>query len=86
MEILWQRVSTSAAKRRGAVAPALQATPSLLASFDSQIVRRQRVSAAAGASGIVTIQAPTMSGGAPWPLWARREPPLPTLISFAVVR
>jgi hypothetical protein len=37
----------STAKRRGAVAPALQAAPSLLASLDSQIVRRQRVSPAA---------------------------------------
>ncbi len=36
----------STAKRRGAVAPALQAAPSLLASLDSQIVRRQRVSPA----------------------------------------
>jgi hypothetical protein len=36
----------STAKRRGAVAPTLQAAPSLLASFDSQIVRRQRVSPA----------------------------------------
>ncbi len=35
------------AKCRGAVAPALQAAPSLLASLDSQIVRRQRVSPAA---------------------------------------
>jgi hypothetical protein len=40
----------STAKRRGAVAPALHAAPSLLASLDSlnslnsQIVRRQRVS------------------------------------------
>ncbi len=36
----------SAAKGRGAVASAFQAAPSLLASLDSQIVRRQRVSAA----------------------------------------
>jgi hypothetical protein len=34
----------STAKYRGAVAPALQAAPSLLASVDSQIVLRQRVS------------------------------------------
>jgi hypothetical protein len=46
--------STSAAKRRSALAPALQAAPSLLASLDSQIVRRQRVSAAAMAWNIVT--------------------------------
>jgi hypothetical protein len=38
---------TSTTKRLGAVAPALQAAPSLLASLDSQIVRRQRVSPAA---------------------------------------
>lgn len=36
----------STAKCRGAVPPALQAAPSLLASLDSQIVRRQRVSPA----------------------------------------
>jgi hypothetical protein len=36
----------STTKCRGAVAPALQAAPSLLASVDSQIVRRQRVSLA----------------------------------------
>ena len=36
----------SAAKGRGAVASALQAAPSLLASIDSQIARRQRVSTA----------------------------------------
>ena len=34
----------STAKSRGAVAPALQAAPPLLASVDSQIVLRQRVS------------------------------------------
>jgi len=33
----------STAKSRGAVAPALQAAPSLLASVESQIVLRQRV-------------------------------------------
>jgi len=33
----------STTKRRGAVMPAFQATPSLLASFDSQIVRCQGV-------------------------------------------
>jgi hypothetical protein len=37
----------SIAKCRGALAPASQAAPSLLASLDSQIVRRQRVSPAA---------------------------------------
>jgi hypothetical protein len=37
----------SPAKCRGALAPALQAAPSLLASLESQIVRRQRVSPAA---------------------------------------
>jgi len=42
------------AKCRRALAPALQAAPSLLASLDSQIVRRQRVSAAAMAWNIVT--------------------------------
>jgi len=36
----------STTKCRGAVAPALQAAPSLLASVDSQIVRRQRVTLA----------------------------------------
>jgi hypothetical protein len=36
----------STTKCRSAVAPALQAAPSLLASVDSQIVRRQRVSVA----------------------------------------
>ncbi|MFZ1906362.1 MAG: hypothetical protein WAU56_13340 [Steroidobacteraceae bacterium] len=36
----------STTKCRGAVAPALQATPSPLASIDSQIVRRQWVSPA----------------------------------------
>jgi hypothetical protein len=36
----------STAKCRGAVAPALQAAPSLLASVNSQIVRRQRLSPA----------------------------------------
>ena len=34
-------------KRRGALAPAVQAAPSLLASLDSPIVRRQRMSPAA---------------------------------------
>jgi hypothetical protein len=38
--------ATSPAKRRCAIAPALQATPSPLASIDSQIVRRQWVSPA----------------------------------------
>jgi hypothetical protein len=37
----------STAKCRGAVAPTLQAAPSLLASVDSEILRRQRVSLAA---------------------------------------
>ena len=37
----------SAAERRGALPSALQAAPSLLASHDSKIVRRQRVSPAA---------------------------------------
>jgi len=37
----------STAKCRGALAPALQAAPSRLASVDSQIVRCQRVSLAA---------------------------------------
>jgi hypothetical protein len=46
--------STSAAKCRGALAPALQAAPSLLPLIESQIVRRQRVSAAAMAWNIVT--------------------------------
>ena len=41
------------AKCRGAVAPALQAAPSLLASLDSQIVRRQRVSPATMAWNIL---------------------------------
>jgi hypothetical protein len=40
------------AKCRGAVAPALQAAPPLLASVDSQIVRRQRVSPATTAWNI----------------------------------
>jgi hypothetical protein len=44
----------STAKRRGAVAPALQAAPSLLASVDSQIVLRQRVSPATKAWGILS--------------------------------
>jgi hypothetical protein len=42
------------AKCRGALAPALQAAPSLLASLDSQIVRRQRVSLAATAWNFLT--------------------------------
>ena len=44
----------STAKRRGAVASALQAAPSLLRLIESQTVRRQRVSAAAMAWNIVT--------------------------------
>ena len=44
----------STAKCRGAVAPALQATPSLLASVDSQIVQRQRVSLATMAWDILS--------------------------------
>jgi hypothetical protein len=44
----------STAKRRGAVAPALPAAPSLLTSLDSQIVRRQRVSPATAAWDILT--------------------------------
>ena len=44
----------STAKCRGAVAPALQAAPSLLASVDSQIVRRQRVSPATMAWDILS--------------------------------
>jgi len=44
----------SPTKCRGALAPALQAAPSLLRLIESQIVRRQRVSAAAMAWNIVT--------------------------------
>jgi hypothetical protein len=44
----------SATKCRRALAPALQATPSLRALINSQIVRRQRVSAPAMAWNIVT--------------------------------
>ena len=42
------------AKCRGAVAPALRAAPSLLASVDSQIVRRQRVAPATMAWDILS--------------------------------
>ena len=45
----------STTKRRGAVAPALQAAPSLLASLDSQIVRRQRVSPATVGWDLLTL-------------------------------
>jgi hypothetical protein len=44
----------STAKCCGAVAPALQTAPSLLASIDSQIVRRQWVSPATTAWNILT--------------------------------
>jgi hypothetical protein len=44
----------STAKCRGAVAPALQAAPSLLASVDSKILRLQRVSPAAKAWDILS--------------------------------
>jgi hypothetical protein len=44
----------STTKRRGAVTPALQAAPSLLASVDSQIVLRQRVSPATMAWDILS--------------------------------
>jgi hypothetical protein len=44
----------STTKCRGAVAATLQATPSLLASVDSQIVRRQRVSPATMAWDILS--------------------------------
>ena len=39
--------TTSPTKRRGALTPAFQAAPSLLALIETQIVRRQRVSPAA---------------------------------------
>ena len=44
----------STTKCRGAVAPALQAAPSLLASVNSKILRRQRVSAATMAWDILS--------------------------------
>ena len=44
----------STTKCRSAVAPALQAAPSLLASVDSQIARRQRVSPATMARDILS--------------------------------
>jgi hypothetical protein len=46
MKILAESAHISTPKRRSTLAPALQAAPSPLASFDSQIVRRQGVSPA----------------------------------------
>jgi hypothetical protein len=53
----------STAKCRGALTPALQAAPSLLASLDSQIVRRQRLSAAAMARDILPPHLPAIDIG-----------------------